>query len=135
MSLASATFENAARQRFDTVVVAKNDLAVEYPNAKFKVPDNKLWMRWTFIPGEQQQASIGSAKTYRTPGVMIVQIFVPRDTGTALVRQWTNTIENAFLSVSAGGIQWKTPHVEVIGNRGGWWQTNVVCPFYFDQLS
>ena len=84
--------------------------------------------------GEGAQISLGQVALRRWPGVILVQVFVPERTGTLVARQYADTIgaifdRVQFSSGNSGVISCRTPSVETIGLRDGWWQVNVTIPY------
>lgn len=54
---------------------------VEIQNHAFKRPPNATWGRYTYLPGETEPAALGIS-IERTPFALILQIFLPENTGT-----------------------------------------------------
>jgi hypothetical protein len=131
------TFGEAAkeiRQRFDANVAQVEDVPVEYPNTPFSPPKDETWMRMRILWGDSFQATLGEAKRFRTPGVLEVQIFEPVQKGDGCSLDLSDKIKSLFRSTTVNGITWRTPSLASVGRDEQWWQTNVSCPFYFDEV-
>lgn len=88
--------------------------------------------------GEGSQISLGTTALRRWPGVIIIQVFVPQDTGSRTARGYCDTLAAIFdrvqFSVDASGtITCGTPSVQIIGTREGWFQMNVSVPYHRDK--
>lgn len=88
--------------------------------------------------GEGQQISLGTVALRRWVGVIIIQVFVPEDTGTRQARIYADGVgaifDRAQFSVdNSGTIRCRIPSVEMIGVRDGWLQINVTIPFIRDR--
>jgi hypothetical protein len=89
--------------------------------------------------GEGNQVTLGSTpQLHRWTGLIIVQIFVPEDTGTQAARGYADAIADVFrrqeFSAGASGlIRCRTPRIEPAGTRDGWYQLNVVTPYIRDK--
>jgi hypothetical protein len=125
---------NAIRSRFKTQVADKTaGLVVIYDNAPFTDSDVR-WVRFTIKTGDTTQRTIGAQKTYRTIGIAIAQIFVPVDQGDRDALQLADTITAAFRSVTDQGVRYQTPSTKNVGRTDQWWQVNVTCPFFADEI-
>ncbi len=124
--------------RFKTEVVDKfnsNELKdrVAYDNAPMEKgePKNKRWVRFTVLPGDENQTEMGKVKSFRLVGVAIAQIFVPKNKGDQPAIELADFIRLAFRAKSQAGVTFKAPRIEQIGlNDKSEWQINVVCPFF-----
>jgi hypothetical protein len=127
---------NAIRSRFETQIADVLSLVTQYDNQSADKPDKVQWCRLTIITGETMQASIGnpSGQRFRTPGIMIAQIFCPIGAGDSGLWDLADSIESAFRCVTDTGVTFKTPYSTKIGKTGNEWQINVTCPFYADDI-
>ena len=133
------TFEdlaNTIRSRFKTQIADVKSLPTQYDNHDFDNPDNEIWCRLTFNPGESSQVACGGpgANRFRTPGVMTAQLFAPVGQGDKDLLVLADAIKTAFRCVTDSGVVFKTPSIKRIGKRDGQWQVNVNCPFYADDI-
>jgi len=127
---------NAIRSRFKAQVADVLSLATQYDNQKLDNPDNVQWCRLTISPGQTTQESIGNpaGQRFRTPGVMIAQIFCPVGAGDGGLWDLADSIESAFRCVTDSGVTFRTPYSYKVGRKGNEWQINVNCPFYADDI-
>lgn len=119
-----------------------NAIPTEHDNHPIAHPDDAIWVRFSILPGENSQVSIGAstitkARTRRV-GVAMAQIFGPLNGGDAAVITVADAIEATFRRKTVGGpslaIQFRTPTIVRIGRRDDAWQVNVSCPFFVDEI-
>lgn len=140
MTTAINDIENAIQARFGTLVEDAESVAVQYPNAlPISIDTLLLWVRLTILFADSIQVSIGSpgAQRVRHPGQMIAQIFSKIGEGTGTARELADKIRAAFSRVTADGVTYRTPSIVKVQRDadGKWWQINVVCPFYSDEIA
>lgn len=128
------TLANAIRSRFKTQVVGSTGLAVAYDNAPFTEPADSKWVRFAVLEADSSQVSLGTGRRFRTPGVAVAQIFVPIQQGDKDALVLADQIKLAFRAQSVGGVVYKTPSLRRVGRTGKWYQINVNCPFYADDI-
>jgi len=132
------TIGNVIRTRFKTYIEDSigGGLPTQYDNTTtFSRPENGRWARITVKEGEQRQVSIGSTKRYRKIGILTVQVFTPIGQGDKDARVVADYIAERFRCVDDADVHFNTPHMEVIGRTEKWWQVNVTCPFYADDIA
>jgi len=138
MSLKHLTLHNTIRGYFDGTVIPliSGGLPTQYDNDDtFAKPENARWCRFTILPGESFQVTVGKNQRYRTPGVASAQVFTPAGAGDAEALGVADTIKDAFRSLRLGsGIRFRTPSVVPVGRVGDEWQVNVDMPFQADSL-
>lgn len=131
------TMANTIRSRFSAQIATPESVPTQYDNHNMEPPDDQLWVRLTIVPGDSSQVSIGgdSNNRYRNVGVMIAQIFLPIGHGDQEAYQLADKIKTAFNSKSDSGVVFKTTSIARVGKTNSWWQLNVKCPFYADDIS
>ena len=114
--------------------VSQPDLEVAYPNMDFQANKREAWIRPTLLPGESRQASNGSAgnRRYRTPGVLMVQVFVPVGIGDEPGWAICDDVVAATRGVTVSGVRLRTPSSQRVGPSDAWIQFNVSTPFEYD---
>lgn len=88
------------------------------------------WVRVSVRDGDGTQESLGKKALERSQGVVIVQIFVPMDLGEDEARFLAEKAGNVFRRQRFSGIQFRSPSHRPVGQDGGWWQHNVVIPYW-----
>ena len=113
-------------------------IPIKYENAPFK--ETAAAYCAIFVRrGEGHQITLGPApQLNRWAGLIIVQVFVPEDTGTQTAAGYCDSIADVFrrqeFSAGASGlIRCRVPNVETIGTRDGWFQMNVEVPYIRDK--
>ena len=107
---------------------------IAWDNVSFEPSGAATWLRATVELGESVQVELGATSTYRRPGNVVFQIFTQPDTGDEEWTQIADMIQEFFRGQSEDGITWRTPTINKVGERQGWWQVNVTCPFYSDVI-
>ncbi|MCP4660986.1 MAG: hypothetical protein GY856_36760 [bacterium] len=133
--MTSYAMANTIRSRFATQVETAESVAVLYDNEPQDPPDDEQWIRFSILDGRTNQAEMGGNQTtYRTSGVAIAQIFAPMQAGDGAARELADVIVAAFRAVTVSGVVFRAPSVGPVGAEGKWWQLNVSCDFYYDEL-
>jgi len=130
------TTHNAVNSRFKTQVADTQSVATIYDNFPGDPPVDTIWVRWSVRQAVASQVSFSGASSgrFRHPGLAIAQIFVPVDSGTQDGIQLADIIKAAFRAVTVASVTYQTPYFTQVGVTDGWWQMNVSCPFYFDEV-
>lgn len=124
----------------DTLKAVESRLQTNWTTTPIKfqnVPFNETATAYVALflqDGEGLQISLGTVALRRWAGIIIVQVFVPETTGTSVARGYADTIgaifdRVQFSSGNSGVISCRTPSIETIGLRDGWWQVNVTIPY------
>jgi len=95
------------------------------------------WVRVTVLTGETRQASIsGAHRRWRTPGVVIVNVFTRAGMGEKDGLEIADDVVSALQGVTVSGVVLQAASVEFIGTdeTGAWTQHNVRTVFRFDAL-
>jgi len=126
--------ENLIRSRYHDKVgkfvpTIYDNESEEKPN----FPDD-LWTRVAIRHGEKSQVQLGEKRTWRNIGLLFVQIFVKTGTGSQQSMNLADRVSSYFKGVSVDGVTYKTPSVFHVGSSDGYYQMNVQCPFYADDL-
>jgi hypothetical protein len=112
---------------------APSDLALAFDNVAFKPPSpSKPWLRTTILDAEAVKTDL--VNRYRHPGLVVVQVFVPIQSGTRGGRALADQVASLFRSVTVSGIFFRTPSLQRVGDTSdGWFQMNVNVPFFWDE--
>ena len=121
-----------------------DEFFIAYDNAPFDdQPDDEMWLRWSVTSGETFTAEMGGTSSrYRHTGVAVAQIFAVLGKGTRDALILADRIKNKFLnttdstSVVSNSVVFRTPSVIHVGRADSqWWQINVNCPYYADEIT
>jgi hypothetical protein len=106
---------------------------VYYQNVAYS--EASEFIRLTILSGKRFQASLGNTvNTYRTPGVIIVQIFCPKNRGTTRALNISDLIITFLQSKVIGSVNLKTPFISFQNIVDSFYQVNMTCPFYVDNI-
>jgi hypothetical protein len=112
-----------------------NTTEVHWPNVAFESADKSEWVRFRILNEQSRQAGIGGeTHLYRYPGFVSVIIFTKPNIGSARALFLADKVEDAFRGADFSGIKMGVPSSTQIGVVDGMYQTNVLCPFYRDEI-
>jgi len=124
------------RTRFDSLVATPEALGVAWQNNPYTPSVGSEWAMLTILPGEQVVAEhVGAEFNYRTPGVLMVRLFVPIQAGDARLRELADVVVTNFRAVRDRGVLFRTPAAGAGSRQGAWWTVNVECPFVFEVIA
>lgn len=113
-----------------------DDLEVAYDNiAADSLRNNRNleeWVRFSILESGSEQISLGDAPSYRNFGNIAVQCFTKEGTWTLPSMTLADTICALYRNVQNQGVTYRAPSPEKIGPSGGWYQINVIVPYYWD---
>lgn len=129
----SQVFNERMRRRYIELGL---NVPTQFDNqAQFQKPDNSEWVRFSIRPAVSTQVDITSNNPRtRTTGVILIQIFSPLGKGDKAAMQLADAIKAQFRMVTAEGVTYQEPTITTVGEREGWWQVNVTCPFQYDEI-
>mgnify|MGYP006409817341 CR=1 FL=1 len=104
---------------------------VAWENVEFDTPNNEGWVRLNILNGEGDYRAINKLK--RHTGIIVVQIFVPRDTGTSTIRQYADYASSIFDGRKFNDVVCGVGSIETIGADDIWYQVNVTIPYWRDE--
>lgn len=135
----SAAHWHAIVRRFDEQVASNTLDPVVYDNDVDDEPQDKRYLRVSVGMGETLQLEMGDSfvgvATERTVGQLVVSIFEPRKEGLyEALRVAYDDIKPKFDRLTIDGITYETPSIFNLGKVGKFWQVNVSCPFYYDEV-
>jgi len=103
---------------------------VEYENAPLSDFSNLTeWVRFITTSASASQMSFGLV-AYRYTGVIAAQIFIKPDIGSRRAYEISDLISNVFKSKVIGSYVFKVPEAIVVGESEGWYQVNLIIPFW-----
>lgn len=133
------TFEalgNVIRAKFLNDVTTPLSLITFHDNQEDDKPSypDERWVRVNVLTGTSRQVSFGSTNRFRTPGTLVIQIFLPIGRGTKDIDVVVDRIVTEFRAKTEGGVTYQTPQRIPQGRDGTFYQVNVNIPFYSDDV-
>lgn len=113
---------------------AASGVAVAYPNVPFKQPPDEF-VRFSILAGMSEQISLGESKLERRFGVVVVQIFTPKNSGNLRANELADAAASIFRYkqlVNAGAgltVNMRAPNTVPAGSRPDYYQVNMTVPF------
>ncbi|MBW7990043.1 MAG: hypothetical protein FVQ84_08520 [Planctomycetes bacterium] len=123
---------NTIRTRFKVNVSDVRSLTTHHDNAPFTIPATGLWCRFSVLPGESKQVSLGRTKRYRIPGVAIAQLFDDIEIGDKNIIEEADFIREEFTSVTDTSVTFRSPTISKPSLDGKNWSINVNIPWFAD---
>lgn len=116
------------------VVSVLDGYSVQFENEDFKTPPDNPWFRATILYGKSFQASMGQQRVFRTPGILEIQVFVPQNEGSHRRDELADIVVAGFRAATLTNARFRVPFVTPVGLSDVWFQTNVSCPFWVDDV-
>ena len=132
-----STSNGTIRQRFDELWDTYNP-TIPYTfddqgESDFPSRDS-AWARLSILNGEGFQVEMGMTNRWRYPGIAVVQLFVPKGSGTGLAEQVADSMKLIFQGRTISGVVFKATSLLKAGESEPWVQYNISTPFHFDTL-
>ena len=114
--------------------------AVKWPNIPWKQPTSGEWLNVSIVPGTGRQDSLGSPTLERQLGILLVQIFVPKNSGDRRARKIADTIAGWFRyqtfrdTPSGTQVDCRAPELIKVGERNDIYQLNLRVSFQAQRL-
>jgi len=124
--------ETAFKIYWDAITPAPPSL-IHWENTQFKQPSAGKWIRFNIRFGTGQQASLGSTPLEFVSGVVIVQIFTPKDGATreaaVLADHVAKGLRYRQMTESGVVVDCRAPNWVPLGERSDQYQTNIQVEF------
>jgi len=125
------TAHNIVRERFRREFASVRSVVVVYDNDPTIQPSQATaWIRFSVKSGFADLMGLGRGGRVQVWGMATAQVFVPAGIGTGFVLPICDEIALRFRHVNEKGVSFLSPTVRTVGRDGGWWQMNVLIPFY-----
>ena len=138
MSLVDERAAIEGRFQAQWALTAHSAVPVIYENGPEKPPSDDAHAMLYILNGAGQQVSLGTSPVDRYSGVIVVQLFVPKQEGTVEIRQMADAVETIFkrkqfASGAGGSIRCRLAEAGTVPNPGYFHQMNVSIPYQRDQ--
>jgi hypothetical protein len=113
---------------------------VRYENVKFTIPTSGSWVSLKIVNGGARVAGISANNPLnRYQGLIIVDVFVPEDTGTETARGLADSAASIFRNVqfssgASGTITTRVPTITPVGIVEGWYQLSMSVGYHRDKV-
>lgn len=108
---------------------------ISWDNAAFDPPDPPApYLRYSVQHSDGRQASVGPRPMERHDGMVVLEIFVPAGSQTAVLDALCDRAAEIFRGARAAGLRFYTPRAVRVGGSGSWFRKNVLCPFQRDTV-
>lgn len=125
------SFQDALKIAEQRMLALWTTTPIRWDNVEFDPPSDAPWVSFHVLPGRSDKTDL--INRYRSWGMVDVQVFVPVGDGSQPAFALADQIAVIWRSVTVGGIIFKTPSVQRVGDtQDGWYQVNLSVPFYWD---
>jgi len=104
---------------------------IAWGNVDFDPPDNAAWVRLSILNGESSYRVLEEKK--RHIGVIAIQIFVPKNQGTATARSYADTLAGIFEDQIFDDVICRAASLATVGQSSEWQQLNLTIPYWRDE--
>lgn len=106
---------------------------VAHENSLFDSTNVNEWVRFIDQNASGNRAALGNNPLYRYRGIVTIQVFVKPNVGQNRALSLADNVTALFRDQVISGIHFGVPQITKIGIRDGWYQVNVICPYYRDE--
>lgn len=93
------------------------------------------WVRLVIRPGDAEKKTIATVNSkYRYKGVVFLQVFTRDGVGTGRANEIADIFSAIFRDRIYSNIHFSVPAVTRVGNSNGWFQTNLDCGYYREDI-
>jgi len=129
----------AVKQAAIELHVVNNFTSAELIFENMRSPAPELfdeWVRCSVQFGDSFRSALGTPGQYRHPGVVFLQVFIKEGIGINRGVVLADELANLFRDQVVSGINFWVPRViKVPTANEGWFQVQVMIPFYFDEVN
>ena len=104
---------------------------VKMPNLGFTTPSNKKWLRVTITQSLKQNVEAGGSYK-RTIGILTVDCFYPKGSGTKAQLADIKLIQNLYENQQIGNAKCFEAEPNIIGEQDSWYNVQVNINFYYE---
>ena len=115
------------------------DAPIQYPGVPYSPQPDTAWVRLKIVPTTSHRITLGPNGETRVLGTIAFQIFAPVNQGSQAARALADTLSSLFIeaqfsSGSSGVITCWQPELHDFGPTadGGWYQVNLMIPYFRD---
>lgn len=108
---------------------------IAYDGKTFDPRSLSEWVRIAVREADGNQASCGSQNIlFRYTGTVFVQVFTVNGKGSGRALELADLVTPIFRSLIVDGIHYKVPVVTRVGSADAWYQVNVSCEYYREEI-
>lgn len=115
----------------DNMIPGYTKREVKYPNAPFREPKNRSWLRVTTTT-EPALNVADSGEYQRTYGIFVIDCFYPKDDGSKQQLQDINSLIAIYNNQEFNGVKCHEAYPQIIGEDGDWYNVQLNVNFYFE---
>ncbi|MBT4080294.1 MAG: hypothetical protein HOE82_06745 [Gammaproteobacteria bacterium] len=101
---------------------------IAFDNVDFDPPNASPWIKLNILNGSGAFTTMNNGKRYT--GVIIIQVFGPKNEGTATMRTYADTLGALFTGIKFDDVDCDVASLSTIGTNKNWHQVNVTIPYF-----
>jgi Bacteriophage related domain of unknown function len=124
-------------QRFLDNFTGVSSTRITFDNEEFEAGTSSSWVRLVVRTSTRVQSTLGRAtnRRYRTMASVMIQVFVPANSGVAAADSLASEAASIFEGVSFDGLDFdQAAIINEIGVDGYWFMTLVESNFSYDEI-
>jgi len=102
---------------------------IAWDNVAYVPTPGTAWIRCTILPGSAEGLAFGKDTDIEYSGIIDIGIFVPKDSGNNVARQYADTLAAIFNLEDFGAINCDEACAQNLGIEDEWYRFNVTIPF------
>jgi len=102
---------------------------ISWDNVPYTATPGTPWIRCTILPGEVDALEFGRDTVKEHSGIIVINIFTQRDTGSALARTYADTLSTIFDMQEFGTIDCAEAAVQNLGVDEAWHHMVITIPY------
>lgn len=104
---------------------------IAYDNVDFDPPNASAWVRLNILNGDTAYRALEGKKRYS--GMIVVQCFAPKNSGTETLRGYADSIGTVFEDQIFDDVVCRAAILTTVRTDANWHQINVTIPYWRDQ--
>lgn len=106
---------------------------VKYSNVDYLPAAGIAWCELHVLASDSIRASIGDTALHRSTGVISINFYEPRNTGTAAGKHKADLAAAVFRDAQFNSITCRSPVITEVGEVNEWYVINMTVPYYRDE--
>ncbi len=102
---------------------------IHWPNTSFAPPEAQPWIQPAILPGRVEAATLGTGGSNHVPGLLHINVFVPKAQGTETAWTLVDGLRALFNRKTVGHIRFRAPYPTPAITGDQRLQIPVLCPF------
>ena len=116
----------------DYLTANYSETEIAYENNFFDTPEKLPWIKLNILFNESEITSLGQSPCYRMQGIIDIQVFEYKESGTFETERLVDVLIDLFKFKNISGVKTFEPGIFKANLVDNWYQTNASFNFTFD---